>query len=409
MSTNYAFSRLEHFYAQVETTFGQIPNSDGTASLSGSTNFCRHIKFSAKPDAKLIERPDKTGSRSRPIGALGRKNATWNLQMSAAMNGVAGTKPDCDPLFQMSMGQAGSATSGAATCTAATSVTPVVVTAANIFANGDVVNASNGGTYIGTFLLSGVSSSGATLLGSTAAQSTALGTATLSRVGYKYALSDSIVSGSLWSFRTPSTIDQRVVSGAVVQEYQVKLGADVADLSFQGEGLWMLSSNQFSVADTTQKAGLTAFPTEPATIVSNGSFITGFVGCIVVNGQLIATIQTLDLRAGFQSQLVKNTFGTYYPSSTQGDVRNVGVNFTLYEDDSAAYQNLIQIAEARTPVTIFAAAGNAPGSILCNVLNSVQLTPPDYTEEIRYIASFPDSSAHETAIGAHDELVVWCM
>jgi len=404
----FALSRLEHFYAQMETTYGQVPNTTGTATV-GNNNFIRHIKFSPRPNTAIIERPDKTGSRSRPVGQLGRKNASWNLSLSAAMNGVAGTAPDADPLIQMGMGQAGAAMAGTASVTAAPATTPVVATATNTFANGDVVNVTNGGTYVGTFLLSAVSGSAVTLLGSVSSQAASINGGTLSRVGYRYKLSDSITSGSLWSFRTPSTIDQRVVSGAVCQEYQAHIGRDFAELMFQGEGLWMLSSNQFSVADVTQKSGLTTFPTEPTTPVANGNFITGFTGLIVVNGNVISTIQTLDVRCGFQSQTVRDTFGTYYPTGTQGDVRTVGTSFRLYEDDSAAYQNLIQIAEARTPVTIFGVLGNTPGNIMVHVLNNVQISAPDYEESIRYVSSFPESTAHETATGAHDELVIWAM
>lgn len=405
----FALSRLEHFYAQLETTYGQIPNTTGTATV-GNNNFIRHIKYSPRPNTAIIERPDKTGSRSRPVGQLGRKNASWNLSLSAAMNGVAGTAPDADPLIQMGMGQAGAATAGTAAVTAAPSTTPVVATvASHTFVVGDVLNVTNGATYIGTFLVTAQDATHVTLTGSVAAQSTTINGGTLSRVGYRYKLSDSILSGSLWSFRTPSTIDQRVVSGAVCQEYQAHIGRDFAELMFQGEGLWMLSSNQYSVADLTQKSGLTTFPTEPTTPVANGNFITGFTGLIVVNGNVISTIQTLDVRCGFQSQTVRDTFGTYYPTSTQGDIRTVGTSFRLYEDDSAAYQNLIQIAEARTPVTIFGVLGNTVGNIYVHVLNNVQISAPDYEENIRYVASFPESTAHETATGAHDELVIWAM
>jgi hypothetical protein len=406
--SNFSFTRLEHFYCQTETTFGVIPNSGGTASV-GNSNFCRHIKFSPKPMVDLIRRPDKTGSRSQPIGLAGRADASYSLNMSVAPNGTAGTAPDCDPLMQAAFGQAGTATSGTATCTAATATSPVVATTSNTFANGDVVNATLGGVYIGTFLCTGVSSSAITLVGSIASQSTSLATATLSRVGYKYTLSDSIVTNSLWSFRTPSTLDQRVVSGATVQEYQLSIGRNVAEHTFSGEGLWMLSSNQFSTASTAQKCGLTSFPSEPSSPVSNGNFVVGFTGVIAIDGQTIATVQTLDVRAGFQSLLVKDTFGTYYPTGTQGDVRNVGVAIKLYEDDSTAYQTLVQIAEARTPVTVFAVTGTTPGSIMATVLNNVQLTPPDSQENIRYVSEFAESPASASSLSQHDELVsVFC-
>src|SRR5262245_7767535 len=112
--SNYALSRLERLYLQVETTYGQIPNSTGTATVAGS-NACRHIRATMDNDVALIERPDKTGTRTMQVGVAGRKFAQWSAEMSIAPNGLAGTAPDMDPLMQMIFGQAGGATSGTAT------------------------------------------------------------------------------------------------------------------------------------------------------------------------------------------------------------------------------------------------------------------------------------------------------
>lgn len=402
--SNYALSRLERLYLQTETTYGQIPNSGGTASVAGA-NACRHIKATFDNDVALIERPDKTGTRTMQVGVAGRKFAQWSAEMSIAPNGVAGTAPDMDPLMQMIFGQAGTATSGTATITAASNASPIVCSATNTFANNDVVfiTGVTGNTAAnGVWLLSTVSGSAFTLVGSTGNSAYVSG-GTASRVGYRYALSDNIISGCLWSFRQPASIEQRATFGAVATRAQFQLGQDVARCSFSGDALWSLQSDQYSVADVIQKGGISAFPTEPGSPVTNGGIIAGFTGSVSVAGANIATLRTATIDFNTQNQLVKDTFGTYYPSSVQGDERNVGITFSLYEDDSTAFQNITAAANARTPVQIPLFMGTASGSIFGIVLNNVQLATPKREENIRYIANFSGSTAHGSSLTARDE------
>ncbi len=401
---NYALSRLERLYLQVESTYGQVPNTTGTATLAGS-NACRFVNAKFDNSVALIERPDKTGTRSMQIGVKGRSFSKWSSEMSIAPNGVAGTAPDMDPLLQMIFGQAGGATSGTATITAASNASPIVCTATNTFANNDVVFISGVTGNVaanGVWLLTTVSGSAFTLVGSTGSGAYVSG-GTASRVGYKYTLSDSIISGALWSFRQPSTIEQRVTFGSVITEAQFDLGQDVAKCSFNGEALWSLQSDQFSGADLTQQGGLSAFPTEPVSPVTNGGIIAGFTGKIIVNGNAIGTIKTASVKVGTGNELIKDTFGTYYPTSVQGGERRVSVSFSVYEDDGAAFQNLITIAQAKTPVQIPLFLGTVSGSIFGLILNNVQLATPTRSENLRFMADFPESTAHGSSLTARDE------
>jgi len=333
---NFALSRLERLYTQVESTFGTIPNSTGTATVAAS-NACRLIKFDVANKAALIERPDKTGTRSKMVGVLGRKHATWSAEMSLAPNGVAGVVPDCDPLLQAIFGQA-------STIVADTSCT--------------------------------------------------------------YSLVDAIKSLSMWSFRQPSTIDQRVIHGAVAQEMTIEAGADVAMIKFNGEGIWALEKNQFSVADVTQKGGLTAFPSEPGSPVTNGGMIVGFTGSIVVDGHTLVTLRTATVKVTTGNVTVKDTFGTYYPDSPEGDERNVSIDMSIYEDDSDGYADLMAISNDKTPVTITLTLGTVAGSICTVTLGSVQLQSPDHEEQRRYITNWSGSTAHGSTLALRDELSI---
>ena len=101
---NYSFSRLERAYLQKQPTFGTIPNTSGTASVTNS-NACRFIRMELQGDVALMERPDKTGTRSQEGMVTGRKSGRWSIEMSLAANGTSGTAPDCDPILVAMFGQ----------------------------------------------------------------------------------------------------------------------------------------------------------------------------------------------------------------------------------------------------------------------------------------------------------------
>lgn len=333
---SFALSRNERLYLQVESAYGVIPNTTGTATV-GNSNACRLIKASLDAQAALIKRPDKTGTRSQLIGVVGRKNSDWSIDMSLAPNGSAGVIPDCDPLLQGVFGQ-----------------TPTIV----------------GGTSV------------------------------------TYSLVDSIKSLALWSFRSPSTIDQRVCSGSVVKEMTIEGGPDVAMLKFTGEGKWTLSSNQFAFADTGQKSGLTSFPTEPGSPVTNGGMVIGFTGAIIVDGHTLATLRTCTMRAQTNNVTVKDTFGTFYPDSAEGDERNFMVDMSIYEDDTGTFQDLIQVSQDKTPITVSMTLGTVTGSMMTAIMSNVQLATPSREEQRRYIANWSGSVAHASSVSVRDEMTM---
>lgn len=376
--------------------------------MAGS-NALRHTKFTCDNDVAVITRPDKTGSRSMLIGVKGRASAKWSYEGSLAPNGTLGTVPDADDYLQALMGQASTLLTTNLAISGATNATPIVLTTAtNTLVNGDLVSVAGvtGNTAAnGIWQVSAVSATSCTLVGSVG--NGAYGSGGTVKQSIVYRLSDSIPSLSLWSFRQPSTLDQRVAFGAVAQEGTIALGDDVATMAFSGEAVWALSSNQFGAADSTQAGGLSAFPSEPGSPVTNGNMVAGFTGKIVANGGVLATMRTGQVRIQTGNTLVKDTFGTYYPSSLEGDERNVGLQFSVYEDDSTSYANLIAAANSKTPMNAVLQIGTVSGSICCIVVNNIQLASPTMEEQQRYIANFPESRAKASSITAKDEVSIW--
>ncbi|MDE2103020.1 MAG: hypothetical protein KGL39_37595, partial [Patescibacteria group bacterium] len=117
----FSYSRNERIYLQAETTYGQIPNTGGTASVTGS-NCCRHTKLVLTPDVALLTRRDKTGTRTITAGVAGRKAGKWLVEMDLAANGTAGVVPDCDPILQAIFGAAATVSAGVSVSYALTDV-----------------------------------------------------------------------------------------------------------------------------------------------------------------------------------------------------------------------------------------------------------------------------------------------
>ncbi|CAB4130900.1 hypothetical protein UFOVP130_43 [uncultured Caudovirales phage] len=331
----FSFSRNERIYLQVESVFGTIPNSTGTATVAGS-NCCRHVKAMLKPDVALLKRPDKTGTRTRPPGVAGRKTGSWSMDLSLAGNGTAGVVPDIDPVLQALFGNAATISAG---------------------------------------------------------------------VSATYSLSDAVKSFVLWSFRTPSTVMQRAAAGCVVKEATFKLGQDIASLSMSGTCQWVPDSIVFSGTDTAGKCGLTTFPAEPGSPVTNGNIIAGFTGVATFDGNVLANIRSATVKIATGNDINRDVFGTFYGDAAEGDARDVTVSFDLFDSDAAGTTNLYTKAISKSGINIVLQIGTVAGNIWTLTIKGVQLAVPSMDDgQRRWVASFGDGGATGSTGTALDEV-----
>jgi len=407
----FSLSRNERIFLQIQSAFGTIPNTSGTATVAGA-NACRFIKAGLNPAVVLLTRPDKTGVRTPTQGIAGRKNGSWAVEMSLAANGAAGVKPDCDPILQALIGQAATIGSGTIPAiTGASNATPIVVTStAHGLANGDLITITGvvGNTAAnGVWVVANVAANTFELVGSVGNGAYTSG-GTGSKVNVKYAISDAILSFCLWAFRTPAALQQRVGFGCVAQEATFNLGQDVATWTANGEGLWVLDSDNFSSADSTQKGGLTTFPVEPASPVTNGGIIAGFTGRAVLDGKTLANIKNATLRIQTGNVTVKDSFGSYYPDSAEGDERNVTVDFTVDDQDDTATKNLYTKALDKTAIEIILNIGTVVGSVFVFYLKGVQLPVGTLDDgQRRFQRSYSGAKAHGSSLTSLDEVALW--
>jgi hypothetical protein len=214
-----------------------------------------------------------------------------------------------------------------------------------------------------------------------------------------------IPSLSMYSFRTPATITQRVILGGVVAEATFQLGQNISTWSASGTGIWCLDTANFGTADATQKGGLGSFPVEPGAPVTNGQPTVGFTGVATFDGNVIAEIQTATLRFRTGSAVALDTFGSYYPVLAEGEVRTIGLAFSIYDSDGVGLQDLKQKAVTQTPITVTLQMGTLSGNIWTWTCNNVQVAQPSYDDsKNRYMVVFPESMAHASSITQRDEL-----
>jgi hypothetical protein len=216
-----------------------------------------------------------------------------------------------------------------------------------------------------------------------------------------------ITTFSLASYRQPSTLNQKIAFGCVPNEITFNLGQDIAEFSASGECKFVLESDYFSSASTDEKGGLGAFPAEPGSPVTHGGIIAGFTGSVLIGGASQTRIRTAQVKINNGADLVKDTFGFYLPTDTEGDIRVVTVSFTLYEDDSAGQEAIRTATITKTPLDVDLTLGTNSGSIFDMFLKNVQLQA--YTSDDsarRYSLTIPDSRAFGTSITSRDEVTI---
>jgi hypothetical protein len=223
-----------------------------------------------------------------------------------------------------------------------------------------------------------------------------------------YALTDNIITTDIWSFRRPSTADQRVMVGSVLQNFQFNLGQDVAEWTCDGIGLGMLTSKGYATADTDLKGGLGSFPSEPGSqTYVDGGLIAGFTGAIEVDGVTLAAIRTATIKGTTGNALVEDAFGHYYPVDPEGDERRYQFSFNAYDDDTAGMAQLKEAAEKKTAITATLQVGLVAGNIFTFEIAGVQMEQNQLDDSGRsYVVNFGDGSVSGSDVTALDELTL---
>jgi len=324
-------------FVQIESAYGTIPNSGGTATVANSNAF-RLIRLVTQGETGLLDRPSKTAVLGRTAGLLGKKSGSWSTSVELAGSGAAGTAPDIAPFLQAAMGKAGAVSAG---------------------------------------------------------------------VSVTYELEDASPSLSIWNFRDPAAMEQRVAIGSIVASMRLNISQERSEVEFSGPCRFVSPHDGFTGLDATAKGGLSAFPTRPSSPTYAGTMALGLYGSATLDGSAYTTLRSLSINADFGRSLIDNVlFNGAYPGAPQQVVRNVTVDFELTDEDAAALIALKGKARAKTAVNLVFVVGATAGNIITVTVKNVQLASPEYDDSQPSWGARFSGVASATSAVLKDELAI---
>ena len=226
-----------------------------------------------------------------------------------------------------------------------------------------------------------------------------------------YNLYDTILSASLWDYRNPSTVEQRGVVSAVATRTVYEFGGDYGLMTSTGEAISVIDNNYFSSIPSNssgEKGGLSAFPTVPASPVTNGTPAIGFTGSFTdaTDSTVIAEVLSGSITINTGNAVKRNQFGTYTGTSTYGTRRQVTLSFITDDSDSTGLYLLKKYSKLKTPVNVTLVVGTIAGNIHTFTMKNLLLNPPDITDpDPTYQANFGESPAFASSLTSYDDLV----
>lgn len=178
----------------------------------------------------------------------------------------------------------------------------------------------------------------------------------------------------------------------------------MAKWSANGSLISVVDSVNFGSMTTAEKCGLTAFPSEPGSPVSNGNLIPGFTGALTVDGNTVAALTSMNINIGVNNGLIR-TFGNYQATESFGEVRNVTASCEVRLDTVTAITNMIQKGYSKAAVQIIAEIGMVVGNRYQFTLKGVQLEQPTESDSGPFwTLQFGSSPASGSSISAVDEI-----
>lgn len=216
-----------------------------------------------------------------------------------------------------------------------------------------------------------------------------------------------------------STLTSRAFWGCYVKTATFHFNQAFISCDLSMDAGYMIDNVNFANFDSIAKAGLTAFPTEPASPTVNGQPITGFgtgytctVTTTAVGGSgaqsLELKIRDMTVTLDTGKQLVGDLYGSPYPVEAVGGSRRCAIQFTCLDDDSAALNAIkSQADQDNITMTVSIVAGTVAGSIITVTLNAVQASAFNLVDSGNIVnMSLSESYAHATAIGNTDDLTL---
>ena len=385
---NYISSNNNRFYVAQEANYG-------AAAAVASQNRFPAVKLSARQQLEKARRKDKTGTRTfvgLPAGL--RKETSYQLSTYLTSWTNPSQAPAYDPLFYAALGGAVQLYHGGTVASVANG-TQVHFAAPHGLSAGQAV------TFDGEMRFVAAIADPQTVIINAPFSNTLNAGASLGPTA-TYSPGAALPSATLYDYWDPSTAVHRILPGAAVDQWSIKINGDFHEFNFSGPAADLLDSTSF----TSGQAGLTQFPAEPAQLPFNYTIVPGHMGQVWMGATPNRFYTLTSATLGLSNNLdVRNLeFGSDLPRAVVPGERDVTLDVTLFEQDDATTQSLYQAARQRSPVSVMFQLGEQSGQMFGAYMSGVTPEVPQYDDgETRLQWKFQGSRAQGSV---NDELFV---
>jgi hypothetical protein len=351
---SFLYERNKRLYVAKQTAgaFSTIRNTAGAADVAAA-DACKHRSFTAEPTRTRLAAPDVESTAF--LGYIdrtiaGRFGAAPASTVTSLFSATgAGVQPDIGPILESAFGK--------------------------------------------VTIAAGVS-------------------ATYGPAGVKYLDEASPITCELWEFVTGAKRG-KVAFGALVNRFVIAAGQDYADLTADYLCFNVLTQDRFPAASTSEKGGLTAWPTEPSQTYT-GSPLTGFTMTLTLDGIVYTTVRSVSVTGSmgrqFRADKTAVDGSEYLPTEPFEMMPEFTLDFSVHSTDASDLSALIAKIAARTQFDASLVIGNAAGGTYTIPLNN--LISPEGREAVhgggddRAAVTVSGLRAQATSTSVRDECTV---
>lgn len=222
-----------------------------------------------------------------------------------------------------------------------------------------------------------------------------------------YGIAEANIGLTIGKFRDPAgtNVWNELLVGGLVDSWEINIGDEAeAELSVSGPSVDVIGKPEFGNLTTLEKRGLVSFPTEPTAPTFLGIPALAFVGSVTLNGVGSFKLERARLY-GTMSRTIRYSFGSYYVDVPLNAQRTIGLDFSLFEEDTAAQGALRYLGRTRGTFDAQIVIGENAGNIHTFNFNNLTIGSPTANQSgSESILPFT-GTASITNAAANDELV----
>lgn len=361
---SYISSNDNRFYVAMEANYGQTP-------AVTAANRIPAVQLTTQFKVQKGQRKDKTGTRTF-LGDPSQLRSSTSFGLKTYLTNWADTTqpPAYGPLFQAAFG-AGPTMWGGGTVASISSPALIAFIGAHNLSPGQAVSSAGEIRFVATVV-------DAQTVTVNAPFSTATGPGSIMTATATYQPASELPSLTIFDYWSPGTAVQRLLSGAAVNEVKLAVNGDFQEFTFSGAASDVVDSSSFE----SGQASLSAFPTEPAISPLTYSLVPGQLGeaWLGTAPSQFFTVTKAQLTFSNNLDLRSSEFGFSEARGISPGIRNVSVEFSLYQQDDAITPGLYQAARQRSPIPVMLQLGQQPGQMFGLYMSSVIPEVPEFDD-----------------------------